>query len=280
MRKFTVPLIVTLLVTLVIILINHFLDGSFWNGWKIEPSIAKQCFCEHNYLERFIRQPFNSWSNLAFLFCGVAILQQSLKSESESGQTTTSRPTTLSISNYLRRNPIIGIGYGILLCILFAGSFLFHASLTIFFGITDMIGTYGIPLYLGMIAITRILVFKKVLKERNAAFLCVFVSFTLGFILAMAWIVFINMIVTFASLLITGAVSAAYLFSRKGLQFNKHLFGKIFFVVVLACTLWILDHNNILCDPYSNLQAHSFWHVLDAVAAYLMYEYFYSEKEI
>lgn len=274
MRKFTIPIIVTAVVAFILIIINHYLDGTFWKDWSIEPSVAAQCFCEHNYMERFIRQPMNTWSNLAFLFFGVAILQQSLSKES--GQTTLSRLTT----NYLKRQPIIGICYGILLCILFTGSFMFHASLTIFFGITDMIGTYGIPLFLGMIAITRISVYHKKLKENTAAILCVTITFILGFSLAIHWIIFINMIITFASLLSVAAIAAAYLFTRNDLQFNKKLFAMIFAVILLACTLWILDHNNILCSPYSKIQGHSFWHVLNAAAAYLMYEYFYSEKEV
>ncbi|MDB5225948.1 MAG: hypothetical protein JWN78_141 [Bacteroidota bacterium] len=274
MRSFKISLIVTIIVALILIVINHYLDGTFWKNWTIEPSVAAQCFCEHNYMERFIRQPVNTWSNLAFLFFGIAILQQSLKSESNIEGASGNKE-----SNYLKRQRLIGICYGILLCILFTGSFMFHASLTVFFGITDMIGTYGIPLFLGMIAITRILVYHKILKEKTAAILCVTITFALGFSLAIRWIIFINMIVTFASLLSIAAIAAAYLFLRKDLQFNKKLFALIFAVILTACTLWILDHNNICCYPYSNIQGHSFWHVLNASAAYLMYEYFYSEKE-
>lgn len=273
MHRFRLAILVTAAVTLLLAIADHFLDGNFWSGWTLEPSVLNHCFCEHNYMDRFIRQPLNTWSNLAFLFFGVAILQQSFRSENESER-------KIDPGNYLSRNRVIGIFYGILLCILFIGSFLFHASLTVFFGITDMIGTYGIPLFLGMIALSRISVYHRLLRESTAAALCVAITFLLGFALAIRWIVLFNMIATFSFLLLMGGLGGVYLYSRKDLQFNLRLFALIVLVMFLSCGIWIIDHNNILCDPYSNLQGHSFWHVLDATAAYLMYQFFYSEKNL
>ena len=112
MRFYKFPIIITIIITFILIFINHFLDGSYWKNWELVPNIVNGCFCEHNYMERFIRQPFNTWSNLAFLFFGIAILQQSLKSESESGSENRK-------NNYLRRQPIIGLCFSILLFILF-----------------------------------------------------------------------------------------------------------------------------------------------------------------
>ena len=269
MRNYKIPFFITAFITIVIIIITHFLDGNFWNGWEIEPSIAQGCFCEHNYLDRFIRQPFNTWSNVAFLFAGVLILYETINSEGENESES---------GNYISKNKIIGIGFGILLCILFAGSFLFHASLTKFFGCTDMIGTYGIPLFLSMIGISRILVYHKKIQEKLAALLCVSTTYILGYLLAFHYLIFINMIVTFASLLIIAGLTALYLLMRKDVLFNKKLLILNLVFVNVACILWILDHNNIVCFPYSNIQLHSFWHVLNAAAAYCMFEFFRSEQ--
>lgn len=265
MRFHKIPFLITAAITIIIIIINHFLNGSFWQGWKIEPSIAQGCFCEHNYLERFIRQPFNSWSNVAFLYAGILILHQTLTINNET-------------ENYVSRQNIIGIFYGTLLCILFTGSFLFHASLTTIFGITDMIGTYGIPLFLGMIGISRILVYHNSFKEEKAALLCVIVTYTLGFSLALKWIIFINMIVTFAGLLIIAGIAAIYLSMRKDIFYDRKLLYLNTAFVILACILWTLDHNNIVCFPDSTIQLHSFWHVLNAAAAYFMFQFFRSEQ--
>lgn len=264
MRTHKIPLLITGIITFIIIVINYFLDGNFWQGWIIEPSIAQGCFCEHNYLERFIRQPFNTWSNLAFLYSGILIIYETFKSKNES-------------DNYIARQKIIGIAFGILLCILFTGSFLFHASLTKFFGKTDMIGTYGIPLFLGMIGISRIFVYHNLLTERTAAILCVMITYVLGFLLAFNYFVFINMIVTFGSLLAIAGIAAFYLSLRKEIQFDKKLLVINCALVVTACILWILDHNNIVCFPNSIIQLHSFWHVLNGLAAYCMFEFFRSE---
>ncbi len=264
MRKYRVPIFITAFITLIIIIINHFLTGSFWDGWTIEPSIAQGCFCEHNYLDRFIRQPFNTWSNIAFLFAGILILYETLTTEHAN-------------SNYISKNKIIGIGFGILLCILFSGSFLFHASLTKFFGMTDMIGTYGIPLFLSMVGISRILVYHKKIQEKPAAFLCVGITYVLGYLLAFHYLIIINMIVTFGALLFIGGLTAFYLLMRKDTFFDKRLLRLNIILVALACILWILDHNNIVCFPDSNIQLHSFWHALNAAAAYFMFEFYRSE---
>lgn len=265
MRFLKIPVLITSFITLIIIILNYFLSGTFWDGWEIEPSIVQGCFCEHNYLERFIRQPFNTWSNVAFLFSGILIIYETFTHEHKT-------------DNYINRNKIIGICFGILLCILFTGSFLFHASLTTFFGKTDMIGTYGIPLFLGMIGISRIFVYHNLLQEKTAAIVCVTGTYILGYLLAFHYIIFINMIVTFASLLIIAGLSAFYLLRKKDILFNKKLLVLNMIFVVLACILWILDHNNIVCFPYSNIQLHSFWHVLNGMAAYYMFEFFRSER--
>jgi len=265
MRAFKVPFFIITAIVLLIIVANHFLDGRFWNGWQIEPSIFEGCFCEHNYMERFIRQPMNTWSNVAFLFSGVIILYQTANRTHEN-------------NNYLKRQKIISIGYGILLCILFCGSFLFHASLTTFFGITDMIGTYGIPLFIAMIAISRILVYKNILTEKHAAIACIIITYMIGFALAVHWIIFINMIITFAGLLLLAAATSFYLLTRKDLKFNKRLFYGNTIMLLLACLLWIIDHNNIICDPDSVIQGHSFWHVLNGIVAYYMFQLFYTEQ--
>lgn len=54
MRFPKIPVLVTSFITLIIIILNYFLSGTFWEDWEIEPSIVQGCFCEHNYLERFI----------------------------------------------------------------------------------------------------------------------------------------------------------------------------------------------------------------------------------
>ena len=264
MRFPKIPVLVTSFITLIIIILNYFLSGIFWEDWEIEPSIVQGCFCEHNYLERFIRQPFNSWSNLAFLYAGILILYNTWRSNSKN-------------ENYIKRNKIIGFAFGILLCILFTGSFLFHASLTTFFGKTDMIGTYGIPLFLGMIGISRIFVYHNLLQEKTAAIVCVAVTYILGYLLAFHYIILINMIVSFGTLLIVAGLTALYLLSRKDILFDRKLLFLNILLVLLACILWILDHNNIVCFPYSNIQLHSFWHVLNGMAAYYMFEFFKSE---
>ena len=140
-----------------------------------------------------------------------------------------------------------------------------------------MIGTYGIPLFLGMIGISRILVYHNLLQEKTAAIVCVAVTYILGYLLAFHYIILINMIVTFGTLLIVAGLTALYLLSRKDILFDRKLLFLNILLVLLACILWILDHNNIVCFPESNLQLHSFWHVLNAAAAYYMFQFFKSE---
>lgn len=41
--------------------------------------------------------------------------------------------------------------------------------------------------------------------------------------------------------------------------------------LVLAYAVWVLDQNRIVCDPYSIVQGHAIWHVLTALAAYMIF---------
>jgi hypothetical protein len=47
--------------------------------------------------------------------------------------------------------------------------------------------------------------------------------------------------------------------------------------ILLAFAIWNAS-KTWLCEPYSLIQGHAIWHVLDAVAAYLLYRYYASER--
>ena len=45
-----------------------------------------------------------------------------------------------------------------------------------------------------------------------------------------------------------------------------------------AATIWILDRSDVLCMPTSIFQGHALWHLLCALAIFLLYFYYRSEE--
>ena len=46
----------------------------------------------------------------------------------------------------------------------------------------------------------------------------------------------------------------------------------------IAYGVWIFDERRVLCDPSSIVQGHAMWHLLTAVAALLLFQYYRSEE--
>ena len=59
--------------------------------------------------------------------------------------------------------------------------------------------------------------------------------------------------------------------ARRGYAYGSLAAILTAFVIWNATRTW-------LCDPYSLIQGHAIWHLLDAVSAYLLYRYYASEE--
>jgi hypothetical protein len=63
---------------------------------------------------------------------------------------------------------------------------------------------------------------------------------------------------------------------RTGVQARYYLIGMA--LTALAFAIWNLDQKGLVCQPASLLQGHAIWHLLGAIATWLSFRYYCSER--
>eukprot|EP01094_Clydonella_sp_ATCC50884_P001324 TRINITY_DN109_c0_g1_i3.p1 TRINITY_DN109_c0_g1~~TRINITY_DN109_c0_g1_i3.p1 ORF type:complete len:183 (+),score=58.84 TRINITY_DN109_c0_g1_i3:139-687(+) len=94
-------------------------DGELWEGWPQATCMPDDCFCEAPRLNTLIRQPANTWSNLAFVVVALYVL-----SLGRYGRTFRSSPPPSPL--FAKMSVCFAVG-----CVIEGmGSFFYHQSLT------------------------------------------------------------------------------------------------------------------------------------------------------
>lgn len=208
--------------------------------------VPGHCFCEH--VAAFPEQLANSVSSFAFVFLGAWVLF------SRRNPAPSTREHTLA--------PLLGV------TMLFLGvsSFFYHATLSFvgqFFDIFSMY-TFGLLLFFGALY--------RAGRLRG--------NFALGGFLA-ASIVF-GMLqfaypdarrILFAALLVPGIILelTPWVTGHSPRSRRVWMMYAGLIVLVLAFSIWTLDQTPAFCQPDSLVQGHAIWHVLTAIAAFLVF---------
>jgi hypothetical protein len=212
-------------------------------------------FCEAAR-EGLVRQPANTFSNLGFVLAGLLIAWHARGLESRRGLAT---------------------AFACLVVLLGPGSAAMHATQTALGGHLDMASMYVVASAIAAYAATRWL-------RRGAAFLAV--AFAGGLILCElvgAWAVQVPVVMTAGNaifgLLLVVAVVLEGLMMRRGSAGRRGFAFASVATILAAFAIWNAARA-WLCDPHSLLQGHAAWHLLGAVAAYLLYRYYASERRL
>ena len=213
-------------------------DGKLASGRTVHAEAA---------LARLIREPQNTWSNLAFVICGAWLATAS----------------TLKVSR-LAGGALIVVGIG---------SFLYHASASTTFRTLDVGSMYGLFFILVCLAAAslcgRIL---RLTENYPALILACAGLFALVLTLSRRFELFgfkplsIASATAVTTLLLFGSGLAVILRQRTG--WLKGLTALALFAVAAICQMGDRP-GGWLCDPNHVIQAHAIWHVLSAVALLL-----------
>ena len=187
-----------------------------------------KCFCEA-IRGGAIMQPANTWSSLAFVIAGAAVL--------------------------LRARNVQSRIFGAILIFLGIGSAYYHATLTFSGQFIDVLGMYLVATLLLFHAIDR----RAKVSPANLAVMYVVTNILLASILY--WIPFVRRAVFGVIILLFIALERAH--ARKLIRAVG--------VLAFAFVIWILDYYRIACDSSSVLQGHALWHILGAIASWLVY---------
>lgn len=242
--------------------LDSFFTGSVWEGMVVSKSALVVEYCEFNHVDKFFHQPMNTYSNLAYFFFGVLIVQIAYDDYKNDG---------LKRQNRLESFPILSALTGICFIYLGFGSAFFHASLTYIGQRVDMNGTYGITLVLVSIGLYHVLYKVRFTKPVKTIW-------TVSLVILIILFLKIALLIP-SSTLLPGLILALLIcIAINYFQFRKERSGLVgiasLVLMVIAVRFRTLDVQKIGCDPHSLIQGHSIWHLLTALSSVCSYSFF------
>ena len=241
---------------------NAFLNGDVWAGMVVSKSALTTEYCEFNNVARFFHQRMNTYSNLAYFFFGVVIIQIGLKDRKNQG---------IKSQNRLEAFPLLSVLMGICFIYLCFGSAFFHASLTYVGQRVDMNGTYALTLVLVSIALYH--VFHAIHFTPRDKKICIA-------LLAVLIVLFLKiaLLIPSGKLLPSLILTLLLLTAVNYVQFRKKRSGVLavfsFILIVVAIVVRTMDVQKMGCNPHSCYQGHALWHLLTALSSLCSYCFF------
>lgn len=201
------------------------------------------CFCEEIRSDG-IRQPANSLSSLAFVLVAAIVLFSGWKSD------------RVKASLFALTLAIVGIG-----------SALYHASLSFTGQFFDVLGMYLLATLALLLSVGRV---------RHVSTVTMVAAYAAinSLLAAILWVAPLYRRWIFAALL--GAIIVTEMRNRGG---ERRYMIQAVAVMGIAFAIWILDFTRTLCSPSSVVQGHAVWHILGALAAWLLFLH-YREQHV
>lgn len=240
----------------------------FWlslvQHWFGPPGYSASEFCEA-IRPGLVKQPYNTWSNLAFIISGIYIgwlLKQQRFNE---------------YKNPITQSQFYGVFYACLVVLLGPGSMCMHATTSASGGFFDMLSMYLVVSFTTAYAALRL--FRLTVLK--------FVIFYITVLLICLWAdnQAFHIIFSFFG----DTIFALFISATLAMEVANSLFGQIchdrrwgiaaILFLLLAFLIWnISQTGSSLCNPYSPVQGHAVWHILDAVSTFCLFRYYVSEQ--
>ncbi len=234
-----------------------------WAGWRPATCMPDACFCER-VRDGAIRQPINTWSNLAFFLSGLAVVVTG-----GLDRLVGSRSDRL---NPMRTHFVYPAVLGAATALIGFGSVIYHSSMTFIGQSMDVISIY---LLLGFMLVYNL----SRARSRgmgSGVFVALYLLLNAGLaVMAVKWPVSRRYI--FVALILAILATEFVIRRTRRPAMSQPLFYAALGSLALACIAWVLDVTRVICWPDSWFQAHAMWHVLTAAAAGFVYLYFRSE---
>ncbi len=210
--------------------------------------LSTRCFCEELSTNGLV-QPINSFSSLVFVLLGIVGIIIWLKRKKR--KSILESPLVLAFSATMI---FIGIS-----------SFFYHGTLSFVGQFLDIFSMY----IFGTLLILGALLRRHTISVRRAIIIFVVTNIALGIL---QYFYPEARRILFALILLPGIV-IEFLPSKSSGKFTldkmKYLLIGLVLLIV-AYVVWLLDQNNIVCWPGSLIQGHAIWHVLTAVASFMI----------
>ena len=230
-----------------------------------------QRFCE---IERpgFIKQPANTFSNLAFILFGIVLAVQNFFGKFSKNH------------NLIQSNTVYTNIFSLGLILTGAGSFAFHGNYAFWGSFFDLFGMYFLASFMLTYALMRLLKLSKI--QFTIVFLVALTASSLAKIYLDNNIPVLGPLkvgeIIFGSYLLIGLSIELYFSFLKTVHVNKLFIFLAMGITALSFAIWNLSYGpgSLLCNPSSLLQGHALWHILDATAAFFFFQYYVSENNL
>lgn len=205
-----------------------------WEGFRQ----AELPFCEAE-LCSWIREPANTWSNLAFLIVAVIVVRKSGRAA--------------------KAIALVSAATGL-------GSALFHATGTQWGGIADYAG-----MFLGTGAMTAL----NVRRWRSVSWPFAYFLFALTSVLLLAgaaWFPELERILYIVAMPCC-LIELRLWFRDRGTRYFWYLIGSL--VLSIGVLFWWLDLSRVFCNPDNHwINGHAIWHLATALALYSLHRFY------
>lgn len=232
-----------------------------WDQWQAATCRPDHCFCEA-IRDGPVRQPANAWSSLAFVAAAILIVMRARADRRDRSGVPVNAMTTGTAW------PAV---YVVALVVTGLGSAFFHASLTLVGQFLDVLGMYLIATFILLYNVGRLRPISQVVTVVSYLSLNIVLAGLLLEVPTLRRYLF--------AVVLTAAVALELTIrARRTPVIERRFFVGALIVIVVAFAIWVLDITKVACDPGSVLQGHALWHVLGAVASWLLYRYYRSER--
>lgn len=200
------------------------------------------CFCER-LGSAVLAQPVNAWSSLAFVVAGIAVAVRGRRWRAGIAERT------------------LALGLAAALVAVGVGSLALHGTVTYAGQLLDLQGMYLVGLVLAMGALTRSRRLAPT-AARTATIAGIATLAVSQYVLpgTRRWL--------FGALIALGLLAEA-----RARGWSRPLVSGLL-VLAAAYAAWLADDRQWLCDPTSWLQGHAIWHLLGALAGFMLAEHY------
>jgi hypothetical protein len=247
---------------------NYFLTGMVWDGLELSNSSIKGEYCERNISAAFFHQSMNTYSNLAYFFFGLIILQIGVFDR---------KNPVRKFNNKLISYPGLSMLTGSIFMYLCFGSAFFHASLTKLSQYVDMNGTYGITVILIAIGTYDVFSAKPLTAKHQKMFILLLSLFVLSFY---QWYFILPSSKLFPFMMLISLILTITSIFKSYPRKRISLAILSIALLILAIQIRTVDVQKINCDPLSIWQGHSFWHLLTAMSSFCTFSFYRFQKEV
>ena len=237
---------------------------ALFNGWFGDWAHTGAEFCEASR-PGLIKQPSNTWSNIGFIVAGLTMAWQLSRGKYQKNR------------NVFTQSNFTATFFSCIAVFLGPGSMAMHATETDLGGNLDMLSMYLVAGFASAYSVQRFF------RLSSLYFTLIFVAIVVLCVCVQDLPYHIPLVGYFGNFIFGVFISTTVIF--EGLnsfvrRFDHEIKWGIFSLasLLIAFLIWNLERKvDWFCNPYSIIQGHAIWHLLDALSVYLLYRFYVSE---